>query len=256
MQIYDNDGNEANHKKILVFDLDGTIVYNGTNIEPMILEFLLSIQDSYEIIFASARPIRDMLPLLIDFQKNQLIGGNGSMIRKDNNISLVARIPEKAMITILHLIHKLDLDYIVDYSWDYSARIRDINNAILEKLDSGRLAENVNLAPSNVSKVILFNISRGMVANFEEMDCINVLYHEHVHELVITSKGVDKYSALTLLIDSKPYYAFGNDKNDIALLNNSEKGYAIEYSFNHSGNVQDITKNQMIDSLSKLDIFK
>ncbi|MGT2722345.1 hypothetical protein [Streptococcus porcinus] len=43
MQIYDNDRNEANHKKILVFDLDGTIVYNGTNIEPMILEFLLSI---------------------------------------------------------------------------------------------------------------------------------------------------------------------------------------------------------------------
>ena len=146
--------------KIFVFDLDGTIVFNGKNIEPKILKLLMEINNNHKIIFASARPIRDMLPLLHDFQDNDLIGGNGSMIRSNGKTILKSKISEKILKEIFSLINEFDLDYIIDYDWDYSARIRDKENTILDKLDSEKLANNVELSVNEVSKVILFNISK------------------------------------------------------------------------------------------------
>ncbi|GFO50862.1 hypothetical protein ikelab_01370 [Lactococcus garvieae] len=70
----------------LVFDLDGTIVFNGYEIEANILEKLRQLDEKVKIIFASARPVRDMLPPLEDFPDNDLIGGNGSIVRMKQGI--------------------------------------------------------------------------------------------------------------------------------------------------------------------------
>nr|WP_307952514.1 HAD hydrolase family protein [Streptococcus uberis] len=110
--------------KHLVFDLDGTIVFDGKAIEASLLELLRQLQEKYHLIFASARPIRDMLPLLGDFEKSDLIGANGSMYRQNQLIHLKDYLTQKTSEKILQLIDTYDLDYIVDYDWDYSARIR------------------------------------------------------------------------------------------------------------------------------------
>lgn len=110
--------------KHLVFDLDGTIVFGGKAIEASLLELLRQLQEKYHLIFASARPIRDMLPLLGDFEKSDLIGANGSMYRQNQLIHLKDYLTQKTSEKILQLIDTYDLDYIVDYDWDYSARIR------------------------------------------------------------------------------------------------------------------------------------
>ena len=50
-----------------VFDIDGTLCFDGKTIEPTIINALQTlIQQGHEVIFASARPIRDLLPVLPD----------------------------------------------------------------------------------------------------------------------------------------------------------------------------------------------
>ena len=50
---------------IFVFDLDGTISFSGREIAPDIIAELKKIEElGHQIVFASARPIRDLLPVL------------------------------------------------------------------------------------------------------------------------------------------------------------------------------------------------
>ncbi|EGQ1321415.1 hypothetical protein DA471_03030 [Staphylococcus aureus] len=48
-----------------VFDIDGTLCFDGRLIDQTIIDTLLQLQHAgHELIFASARPIRDLLPVL------------------------------------------------------------------------------------------------------------------------------------------------------------------------------------------------
>lgn len=65
-----------------VFDIDGTLCFDGRLIDQTIIDTLLQLQhDGHELIFASARPIRDLLPVLPSvFHQHTLIGANGALI--------------------------------------------------------------------------------------------------------------------------------------------------------------------------------
>ncbi|MCZ8466915.1 HAD-IIB family hydrolase [Streptococcus uberis] len=212
---------------ILVFDLDGTIVFDGKAIEASLLGSLRQLQEKYRLIFASARPIRDMLPLLGDFEKSDLIGANGSMYRQNQLIHLKDYLTQKSSEKIIQLIDTYDLDYIVDYDWDYSARIRDKDNHILEKLDPDSIASQVPLSQKQVTKIILFGVTPDLAKLFQELTEATVLYHDLVEELVITAKGIDKYNAIKALIGDESYIAFGNDHNDITMLENAQKAICL-----------------------------
>lgn len=212
---------------ILVFDLDGTIVFDGKAIEASLLGPLRQLQEKYRLIFASARPIRDMLPLLGDFEKSDLIGANGSMYRQNQLIHLKDYLTQKTSEKIIQLIDTYDLDYIVDYDWDYSARIRNKDNHILEKLDPDSLASQVPLSQKQVTKIILFGVTPDLAKLFQELTEATVLYHDLVEELVITAKGIDKYNAVKALIGEESYIAFGNDHNDITMLAYAQKAICL-----------------------------
>ena len=48
-----------------VFDIDGTTSFNGMVIEPAIeREIYALLQAGHRVVFASARPVRDILPML------------------------------------------------------------------------------------------------------------------------------------------------------------------------------------------------
>lgn len=70
-----------------VFDIDGTLCFDGRLIDQTIIDTLLQLQhDGHELIFASARPIRDLLPVLPSvFHQHTLIGANGAMISQHSN---------------------------------------------------------------------------------------------------------------------------------------------------------------------------
>ena len=104
---------------IFVFDLDGTISFDGKSISLELLESLTELSLKNQLIFASARPIRDMLPLLSAFPKELLIGGNGSIARnKQQQIEIVQPISAHDFLLIKKIITDQDLDYLVDSDWN------------------------------------------------------------------------------------------------------------------------------------------
>ncbi|CAM4207090.1 hydrolase [Streptococcus penaeicida] len=235
---------------IFVFDLDGTIVFNCRAIEPKIKEKLLALQKKSTLIFASARPIRDMLPLLEDFPNCDLIGANGAMYRQNQQIHLTKYLNTNTIKTCFQLIETENLDYIVDYDWDYSAKITNPQHHILGKLDPGHLAQQVALTEENVSKIILFNVEAEEAQLLESMPDSTVLYHQAEKELVITAKDINKYSALQALIGQEDYYAFGNDHNDIMMLNHAKQAIVIG-NLIASEKYQSIAVEDVVDDLDK-----
>lgn len=236
------ENNVINSKSILVFDLDGTLVFDGISIDSQLLEELKRINSSYKVIFASARPIRDMLPLLSDFANNDLIGGNGSMIRFNQQISTVSVLDEASVDYYKSFIINNHFEFIIDYDWDYTARISG-NNDVIKKLDIDKLAKNVAWRSKNVTKIIIFGVEEEQFRTLKLEDGVNALYHKNVKELVITAKEADKYDTLKQLIGEKKYIAFGNDKNDIYLLKNAE----ISVSVGNDDEIRQISTLQLSD---------
>jgi HAD superfamily hydrolase (TIGR01484 family) len=211
---------------VFVFDLDGTLVHNGLEISPLITQELLKLQQKAKIIFASARPIRDMMPLLEKFPVNDLIGGNGSIVRYNQEISLVKTISPDLVKKFNTFIKANSLEYIIDYDWNYSAEVSP-SNPIMNKLDTEKKAKNIPINCEGVIKIIVFNVSTSQYEQLGTEDKCEILYHEDSQELVVTAKGIDKYQTLLEFIGHKKYMAFGNDKNDVELLRNAEWSVAV-----------------------------
>ncbi len=148
-----------------VFDIDGTLCFDGRLIDQTIIDTLLQLQhDGHELIFASARPIRDLLPVLPSvFHQHTLIGANGAMISQQSKISVIKPIHTDTYHHILKIIQKYELDYIINE----------------------------------------YNID-------------------------ITAQNINKYTALQYIFDADvKYIAFGNDHNDIVMLQHASSGYII-----------------------------
>lgn len=96
-----------------IFDIDGTICFDGCSINPSIKQRLFKLrQANHNVMFASARPIRDLLPVIPEFADDTLIGGNGSIISKNGQIEIVSVINEHDISLIKKLIKKYQLSYI------------------------------------------------------------------------------------------------------------------------------------------------
>ncbi|HHA0374432.1 HAD hydrolase family protein [Staphylococcus aureus] len=190
-----------------VFDIDGTLCFDGRLIDQTIIDTLLQLQhDGHELIFASARPIRDLLPVLPSvFHQHTLIGANGAMISQQSKISVIKPIHTDTYHHILKIIQKYELDYIIDDDWNYAAQL-DAENAIFERLDPHKLASCIDVANIDTPiKIILLNIDPAQITTIlDELD----KYHQEFDADV-------------------KYIAFGNDHNDIVMLQHASSGYII-----------------------------
>lgn len=144
----------------IILDIDGTICFDGQQINQDIIDRLISLHNiGHRIIFASARPIRDLLPVLpSQFHRFTLIGGNGSIVSDNNEIQTLATIQPESFNVIKHVINQYDLNYIVDDKWNYAARV-DATNTIYQRLDPHRLAQKLTINDiTSPIKTILLNI--------------------------------------------------------------------------------------------------
>lgn len=201
-----------------VFDLDGTICFKGQPITQTIFEALSELSEfGIEVIFASARPIRDMLPVIDEaFHDYTLIGGNGSLISKKGKIITANTFSESELLAIKRLINEYNATYLIDSAWDY-AYTGPETHPILQNLDPGNLAKRVTLSSlDSVVKVLLLTSDR-MIDLSKKLVELNVYVNEHGKENVldISPNGINKWSALESLgVQEQTYIAFGNDAND------------------------------------------
>ncbi|WP_153462263.1 HAD-IIB family hydrolase [Sediminibacillus terrae] len=218
----------------IVFDLDGTICFKGNPVSETILQVLEQAQEQgNKIIFASARPIRDMLPVLDSrFHAYPMIGGNGSLTSERGILTNKTAFSLHQREIINHLLKSQNAAYLVDGEWDYSYT-GPADHPILSKVDPGNLAKNIPIEqhPSIVKALILFADDMDLFPR--ELEEIDVVIHRHSEENVldISPENVDKHTALKMLgIDE--YIAFGNDANDIQMFKNARHSVMIGH---HTG---------------------
>ncbi|HDK4394688.1 TPA: Cof-type HAD-IIB family hydrolase, partial [Staphylococcus aureus] len=186
-----------------VFDIDGTLCFDGRLIDQTIIDTLLQLQHAgHELIFASARPIRDLLPVLPSvFHQHTLIGANGAMISQQSKIFVIKPIHTDIYHHILKVIQKYELDYIIDDDWNYAAQL-DAENAIFERLDPHKLANCIDVANIDTPiKIILLNIDPTQITTIlDELNKyhqeLEVIHHSNECNIDITAQNINKYTAL------------------------------------------------------------
>lgn len=208
-----------------VFDLDGTICFQGVPVSENILSSLESLIDKgHEVIFASARPIRDLLPILHKrFHHYPMVGGNGSMVANNGKVISSVNFNEETLCKMKGIIEKYNATYLIDGPWDYSYT-GPSNHPILKNLDPLNLAKNVPLEKLNpiVKAVILTSSDFDKVK--EELSKLDVVINVHGNEKIldISPKGINKWTGLQQLgVKDKEFIAFGNDANDISMFEHS-----------------------------------
>ncbi|WP_318766023.1 HAD family hydrolase [Lactiplantibacillus carotarum] len=203
-----------------VFDIDGTLSFDGRTIDPMVVRTLRQlIAAGHQVVFASARPIRDLLPVIPTFQQQPLIGGNGALIRLNGRVEVVQALSSTVSRTIKGLIDQYDLEYVADGAWNYASRVRS-DAEILRQVDPAHVAQRVNIRDlSPLVKVILLHLTpEQRVVLRDQLRALPVTIVEHSGEgnLDITDQGVHKAAALAK-IGIRDYVAFGNDQNDLSM---------------------------------------
>ncbi|MEI4800857.1 HAD-IIB family hydrolase [Bacillus sp. FJAT-51639] len=204
-----------------VFDLDGTICFKGQPISERLLVSLEKlVAQGHEVIFASARPIRDLLPVLHErFHQYPMIGGNGSIIANKGKIISTISFDEETLANIVQLLRTYNASYLIDGEWDY-AYTGPATHPILNNLDPEGRAKNVKLDKLQTIIKILVLTSNNMEVIEERLSNMNVVVHSHGNEgiLDISPNGIDKWSGLQQLgVGEKEYISFGNDANDITM---------------------------------------
>lgn len=205
-----------------IFDIDGTLSFDGVQIDPIItaaIEKLIAANN--KVIFASARPIRDLLPMIPNFSDHKLIGANGAMISIAKNIEVVSGINSKDFELLKELIQTYNLDYIADSSWNYASKITA--PCLIERMiDPKQLAQKIKLAEIiDPIKTIFVNLENQLQKELMELlsqqTKLAVIGLSGEGTVDITATGINKFSTLDRLgVDQ--YIAFGNDRNDLEML--------------------------------------
>jgi len=229
-----------------IFDIDGTLSFNGVTIDPVInLAIKELLAAGNEVIFASARPIRDLLPMIPEFESQKLIGANGAMISITETIEIISGIDKQDFVYLKNLITQFDLDYIVDSSWNYSSRITQ--NSFIEKMiDPGHLAKQIDLNEiTDPIKTIFVNVEdklqQQLMSIIKKDTALYPIGLAGEGTVDITAKNINKYSTLDKL-GVNEYIAFGNDRNDFELLEHAQTSVWINSkpSLKHFGEQVDL----------------
>ncbi|UVI28076.1 Cof-type HAD-IIB family hydrolase [Paenibacillus spongiae] len=216
---------------IFVYDLDGTICFKGKPLSDPMVRVLDSVKENgHEIVFASARPIRDLLPVLPAHMRHApMVGGNGAFIKADGlNISTV-HFEQPIAEEIIRLIKTYEADYLIDSAWDYAFSGNN-DHPIRRNVDPEQRARNIRLEELNeiVKVVILRSLNAQLMA--EELGNLPVVTYMHGTEAIIdiSPVGVDKWTGLKALgIKPYEYIAFGNDANDVPMFRHAKRSICV-----------------------------
>lgn len=213
---------------IFVFDLDGTICYQG---RPLTEEICAALDTcslhGHEVVFASARPIRDMLPVLPKrFQHYRMVGGNGAFTYVEGDVQLQS-FSKQTIDELKSIIMTNKLQYLIDSDWDYSFT-GEVTHPIFQNLDPLRSATNKPLKDlQSISKAILFTNQDEIK---EQLKKLPVTLYEHGNEglIDISPQNIHKVAGLQRLgIAPNTYIAFGNDQNDLELFQHAHYSVCV-----------------------------
>ena len=211
----------------VVFDIDGTICNNGKNIDDKIEKKISLINQKHEVVFASARPIRDMLPILSkEFHSSLLIGCNGGIHYKNGDFGKTYHFKKEIIKDAIKFLKKNNIAYVLDGDWYYSlSEIHHPFHNYIRSLSDYKNAED-DLVEKGVTKLLVLEGScENEVVNFFKTFTDEFSLNKHTKDdcFDITPNHNNKYIALKECgLDIQESICFGNDHNDYMMLDKSK----------------------------------
>lgn len=201
-----------------VFDLDGTLCFQGMPLSSDIEAALKALNTSHTLTIASARPIRDIYPVIPTWMRQlNLIGGNGALV-KTGNVTTATYFDDFS--PLAQLLEDYPIDYLADSDWDY-AYTGAQDHHIFGKVDELKLARNhssYHTLPS-IIKLVMMTDHPKILDAIANLPVEAHIYHNEAL-IDISPAGITKYRGVQALgIDE--FIAFGNDANDISLFEHS-----------------------------------
>lgn len=216
-----------------VFDIDGTICYDGHTIDPKIRKALQELKEGgHEVIFASASSYRDCENLLgPSLSQATVIGLNGGLVYDKGDLVTKWHLDEANLRDILSYCREFNLPYFLDDALNFSTSQREMIPFIDSVDETGKGTEVPIGDMTYAIKMVIYlgnhpELEDDLLEHFRCFSDISASYHENEKCLYITPKGINKAYALKEL-NLLPYIAFGNDKNDIELFKEALYAYQV-----------------------------
>lgn len=209
---------------IYAFDIDGTISKEGKRVHPIICNKLAELAQNNKLIFASARPIRDMLPMLPEnLHSSVLIGCNGGMAWESGRVIISHKLAPDFISRMLNIMISFDIPYVLDGEWSYSVSAKPHPfHEYIRSLSDHELREEDILSDGVTKILILSEIHKREILSFTKNESISVHIHRSDGFYDFTPLGNNKYQTLSEIIGHNKYIAFGNDQNDFIMLHKAE----------------------------------
>lgn len=208
-----------------VFDLDGTLCFDGKTIDADIVGALKNLKSAgHTVIFASARPIRDLVPVLPEsFKNGQLVGGNGCFVAQNGIVK--ARYFEQTFVEQLSkIIAQHKLTYLADGEWDYAFTGNEAH-PIYKNIDQTS-AKNCGFHElKKICKLVLFEPTEAVLQALEELP-VAITPYKSENAIDLSPLGINKVAGLYAL-GIKDFIAFGNDQNDQCLFEHARFSVCI-----------------------------
>lgn len=233
-----------------VFDIDGTLCFNGKTIDETIIAALKElVAEGHEIIFASARPIRDLIPVLPEqFKKGKLVGGNGCFISQNGKITANFFTPN--LTQELHtIIQQHQLTYLADSEWDY-AFTGSFEHPIYQNINHSSAKNTPLLELQKICKLVLFKPNSAVIDALSKLP-VSITSYKNEDAIDISPLGINKVYGLEKL-QIKEFIAFGNDSNDQCLFEKAQFSVCVGTNDVHKYASMTITKEEVAKTIIHL----
>lgn len=208
-----------------VFDVDGTLCFDGKTIDAAIIDALTNLREAgHEILFASARPIRDLVPVLpVPFRNGKLVGGNGCFVAESGTIT--TQYFEQELVEQLHTIIKNhQLAYLADGEWDF-AFTGDTAHPIYQNIDQTSAKNRAFHELEKICKLVLFAPTNDVLQELKQLPLAITPYKKE-NAIDLSPLGINKVAGLHQL-GITDFIAFGNDENDQCLFEKAQSSFCV-----------------------------
>ncbi|MBM7641827.1 HAD hydrolase family protein [Streptococcus loxodontisalivarius] len=244
-----------------VFDLDGTICFDGQTIAQEIKDILENAHlFGHQVVFASARSYRDCIAVLGEkLAQNLVIGLNGGLAYEEGQLKLSHKLDDHVFQSALKSCQTYNLPYFVDDHFNYSYSQAD-KIPFIDSVSPLGQAVLINELTQPIKMVIYMgnhlNLLDDIIAELNSFDKCHLSYHELEECLYLNPDQTTKASTILDII-GKNYVAFGNDKNDIEMFEQSLYGVQVgDFAYLEKYSDEKVSANSRAVATKIHDLFK
>lgn len=214
-------------KKLFIFDLDGTIIYDGKKLTP---DFANSLRDivsaGHQIYFATGRSYRDYLPMLPEWcHELPAVTFGGALVTDRGKIIYQKFMDSYELQEFIYALDRNHAAYLIDshHSYFHSAKeswiLHDIF-AISGQYPNDSL-ESV-LEEGAYKLLVLDNHFQALAKKYVDSFNWELKYHSYHDCFDVMPANVNKFIGVSNLSlpDLDNIFVFGNDHNDLELMQN------------------------------------